>query len=152
MIKFLLLNGPNLNLLGTREPEKYGNTRLEDIEQATHSYLAEHKITLESFQSNAEHELINKIHEAKSSKVAYILFNPAAYSHTSLALRDALLAVDIPFSEIHLTNPKQRESFRHFSYFSDIAQEVVSGLGAQSYQIAAEKAVEFIQSPSTSGV
>lgn len=146
MIKFLLLNGPNLNLLGSREPEKYGHDSLASIEQSTQQYLQRFQIALECFQSNAEHLLIDKIHAAKNNDIAYILFNPAAYTHTSVALRDALLAVAIPFSEIHLTDPKTREPFRHHSYFSDIAQSVVSGQGAKGYEIAAKQAAEYVLS------
>lgn len=146
MIKFLLLNGPNLNLLGSREPEKYGHSTLSSIEQATEQCLKSYQIALDCFQSNAEHSLIDKIHAAKNNDIAYILFNPAAYTHTSVALRDALLAVAIPFSEIHLTDPKLREPFRHHSYFSDIAHSVISGQGAKGYEIAAKQAAEYILS------
>ncbi|WP_144392790.1 type II 3-dehydroquinate dehydratase [Pleionea sediminis] len=142
MRTFLLLNGPNLNLLGTREPEKYGSATLEEIELQVQSCLSKYKINVECFQSNAEHLLIERIHSAKNEEINYILFNPAAFTHTSVALRDALLAVDIPFTEIHLTDPKSREPFRHHSFFSDIAKEVVSGLGAKGYLIAAENAAQ----------
>ena len=144
-MRFLLLNGPNLNLLGKREPGIYGNTTLKDIEQQTTAILAKHGILLECFQSNAEHELINKIHAAQTQDIQHILFNPAAYTHTSIALRDALIAVNIPFTEIHLSNPKSREEFRHHSYFSDIAVEVISGMGADSYYTAAKNAAQQIE-------
>ncbi len=140
MTKFLLLNGPNLNLLGSREPEKYGHKTLSDIENDTRQALQASSIELDCFQSNAEHELINKIHAAKNENVEYILFNPAAFTHTSVALRDALLAVSLPFTEIHLTDPKTREPFRHHSFFSDIAEEVISGQGPDGYRVAAEQA------------
>ncbi|NVJ60640.1 MAG: type II 3-dehydroquinate dehydratase [Gammaproteobacteria bacterium] len=148
-MRFLLLNGPNLNLLGTREPSIYGSETLEEIENHTQALLGKAGITLECFQSNAEHELINKIHQAKQDSVDYILFNPAAYTHTSIALRDALIAVEIPFTEIHLSDPKSREEFRHRSFFSDIAVEVVSGLGANSYYTAVEHAVKTIKEQNT---
>ncbi len=146
MTQLLLLNGPNLNLLGTREPEKYGYDTLADIESRVTQLLESAGMSVSCFQSNAEHQLIDRIHAAKTEQVAYILFNPAAFTHTSVALRDALLAVDIPFAEIHLTDPKQRETFRHHSYFSDIAHQVVSGKGAAGYEIAAQQAIKFIQS------
>ncbi len=146
MTKLLLLNGPNLNLLGTREPDKYGHDTLGDIETRVTQILESAGMRVSCFQSNAEHQLIDRIHAAKDEEVAYILFNPAAFTHTSVALRDALLAVDLPFTEIHLTDPKQREAFRHHSFFSDIAQQVVSGKGAAGYDIAAKQAIQFLQS------
>ncbi|MCO7224659.1 type II 3-dehydroquinate dehydratase [Pleionea sp. CnH1-48] len=146
MPQLLLLNGPNLNLLGTREPEKYGHTTLEDIVENVKSVLAQHQIDLAHFQSNAEHELIERIHSAKQEDIRFIIFNPAAFTHTSVAIRDAILATDIPFIEVHLTNPHRREAFRHTSYFSDIAEAVIAGFGAKGYEFAALSAAEKINS------
>ncbi len=131
----LLLNGPNLNLLGTREPETYGHRTLEQIVNDVTATAAEHQITLSHFQSNAEHELINAIHNAQGN-IDFIIINPAALTHTSVALRDALLGVAIPFIEVHLSNVHARESFRHTSYLSDVAQGVICGLGEQGYTFA----------------
>ena len=142
MAKFLVLNGPNLNLLGSREPQHYGATRLVDIEtQLTQTaLLANHELSC--FQSNAEHELIEQIHQAGQHLVDFILINPAAFTHTSVAIRDALSAVKIPFIEIHLSNIHAREEFRRQSYFSDLAQGVISGLGPIGYQLALQAAIE----------
>jgi len=135
MASILILNGPNLNLLGTREPETYGNTTLADIEARLLRQLADaHQ--LEFFQSNTEGLLIDRIHQAGRDGVNFILINPAAFTHTSIALRDALLGVNIPFIEVHLSNVFAREDFRHHSYLSDIAVGVISGLGAQGYELA----------------
>ena len=136
----LLLNGPNLNLLGTREPETYGHLTLNDIVQSLSADAQALNVKLTHFQSNAEHELINKIHAARGN-VDYILINPAAFTHTSVALRDALLGVNIPFIEIHLSNVYSREPFRHHSYLSDIATGVICGLGAEGYPFALQAAV-----------
>ncbi|AZG97508.1 TPA: type II 3-dehydroquinate dehydratase [Proteus mirabilis] len=136
----LLLNGPNLNLLGTREPETYGHLTLDDIVQSLSADAQALNVKLTHFQSNAEHELINKIHAARGN-VDYILINPAAFTHTSVALRDALLGVNIPFIEIHLSNVYSREPFRHHSYLSDIATGVICGLGAEGYRFALQAAV-----------
>ncbi|HFK8541447.1 TPA: type II 3-dehydroquinate dehydratase [Proteus mirabilis] len=136
----LLLNGPNLNLLGTREPETYGHLTLDDIVQSLSADAQALNVKLTHFQSNAEHELINKIHAARGN-IDYILINPAAFTHTSVALRDALLGVNIPFIEIHLSNVYSREPFRHHSYLSDIATGVICGLGAQGYRFALQAAV-----------
>ncbi|HGN0112440.1 TPA: type II 3-dehydroquinate dehydratase [Proteus mirabilis] len=136
----LLLNGPNLNLLGTREPETYGHLTLNDIVQSLSADAQALNVKLTHFQSNAEHELINKIHAAWGN-VDYILINPAAFTHTSVALRDALLGVNIPFIEIHLSNVYSREPFRHHSYLSDIATGVICGLGAEGYRFALQAAV-----------
>ncbi|HEK0688236.1 type II 3-dehydroquinate dehydratase [Proteus mirabilis] len=136
----LLLNGPNLNLLGTREPETYGHLTLNDIVQSLSADAQALNVKLTHFQSNAEHELINKIHAAREN-VDYILINPAAFTHTSVALRDALLGVNIPFIEIHLSNVYSREPFRHHSYLSDIATGVICGLGAEGYRFALQAAV-----------
>ncbi|MGA0937759.1 MAG: type II 3-dehydroquinate dehydratase [Sedimenticolaceae bacterium] len=142
MANVLVLNGPNLNLLGTREPEKYGHDTLQNIEDRLASLASDHQIAF--FQSNVEGELINRIHQAQVDKVDFILINPAAFTHTSIALRDAMLAVNIPFIEIHLSNVYARESFRHHSYLSDIAVAVISGLGAQGYELALAAALSRV--------
>jgi 3-dehydroquinate dehydratase-2 len=134
MASILVLNGPNLNLLGTREPATYGSTTLADIEQRLRTLAEGH--TLAFFQSNHEGALIDRIHQAGREDVDFILINPAALTHTSIGLRDALLGVDIPFIEVHLSNVFAREPFRHHSYLSDIAAGVISGLGAQGYELA----------------
>ncbi|CAI1850389.1 type II 3-dehydroquinate dehydratase [Serratia proteamaculans] len=136
----LLLNGPNLNLLGTREPEKYGSTTLTEIVNRLENQASALDITLSHLQSNAEHALIDRIHQARGN-TGFILINPAAFTHTSVALRDALLAVQIPFIEIHLSNVHAREPFRHHSYLSDIAVGVICGLGADGYTFALQAAV-----------
>ena len=135
MAKLLLLNGPNLNLLGTREPEIYGHATLDDIATRLAQQADALGHRLDAFQSNAEHELIDRVHAARS-RVDFILFNPGAFTHTSVALRDALLGVGIPFIELHLSNIAAREPFRRQSYFSDIAIGTVMGFGATSYEIA----------------
>ena len=145
MSDLLLLNGPNLNLLGSREPEVYGGTRLADIEKRAKELAAELGHTLTAFQSNAEHELIDRIQNAAGERVDFIIFNPGAFTHTSIALRDALLAVDIPFIELHLSNTFQREAFRHKSYFSDIAQSCLFGFGAHGYELAVIAASRFAE-------
>ncbi|EXU75393.1 MULTISPECIES: type II 3-dehydroquinate dehydratase [Erwinia] len=137
----LLLNGPNLNLLGSREPEKYGKTTLAEIVSDLTSQADALKVKLSHLQSNAEYALIDRIHEAKGN-VDYIVINPAAFTHTSVALRDALLAVSIPFIEVHLSNVHAREPFRHHSYLSDIAAGVICGLGADGYSWALQTAVK----------
>jgi len=142
MAHVLVLNGPNLNLLGTREPEKYGHDTLQNIEDRLASLASDHQIAF--FQSNIEGELINRIHQAQVDKIDFILINPAAFTHTSIALRDAMLAVNIPFIEIHLSNIYARESFRHHSYLSDIAVAVISGLGAQGYELALAAALSRV--------
>lgn len=136
----LLLNGPNLNLLGTREPEKYGSTTLADIVSRLETQASELNVVLSHLQSNAEYALIDKIHQARGN-TDFILINPAAFTHTSVAIRDALAAVQIPFIEIHLTNVHAREPFRHHSYLSDIAVGVICGLGADGYGFALQAAV-----------
>jgi len=136
MAKILVINGPNLNLLGVREPEHYGRTSLDDINKKLTALAKEAGHELLSFQSNAEHELVDRIHLAAANGVAFIIINPAAFTHTSVALRDALAGVAIPFIEIHLSNIYAREDFRHQSYFSDLAAGVISGLGAQGYELA----------------
>ncbi|ADP11130.1 3-dehydroquinate dehydratase [Erwinia sp. Ejp617] len=142
----LLLNGPNLNLLGTREPEKYGHTSLEEIVSGLTLQANALGVTLSHLQSNAEHALIDRIHQAKGN-VDYIVINPAAFTHTSVALRDALLAVSIPFIEVHLSNVHAREPFRHHSYLSDISAGVICGLGVDGYSWALQTAVKRL-SPS----
>jgi 3-dehydroquinate dehydratase-2 len=146
MADFLLLNGPNLNLLGSREPEVYGATRLDDIEANCIDLAAELGHSLDCFQSNAEHELIDRVQKAASDGVAFIVFNPGAFTHTSIALRDAFLAVGIPFIELHLSNTFAREEFRHKSYFSDIAQSCLFGFGAYGYELALHAADQHIAS------
>ena len=136
MSDFLLLNGPNLNLLGSREPEVYGATRLDDIEANCIDVAKELGHSLDCFQSNAEHELIDRVQQASTAGVDFIIFNPGAFTHTSIAIRDALLAVAIPFIEIHLSNTFAREEFRQNSYFSDIAEGCLFGFGAYGYELA----------------
>ena len=144
MATILLLNGPNLNLLGTREPGIYGATGLAAIEQRLEQQAHQAGMELRCLQSNAEHELIERIHAARGEGVGFILINPAAFTHTSIALRDALKAVDIPFIEVHLSNVHAREAFRRHSYLSDIAVGVISGLGALGYELALRAAVEHL--------
>lgn len=136
MAKLLVIHGPNLNLLGEREPGHYGQETLETIDQRLQSSAASAGHSLECFQSNAEHGLVERIQAARHEGVAFIIINAAAYTHTSIALRDALSAVQIPFVEVHLSNVYRRESFRHRSYLSDIAMGVVAGLGPRSYDCA----------------
>ena len=143
MPKVLLLNGPNLNLLGSREPEIYGSTTLKEIEKKVTSILRGHEIECESFQSNSEGEIIDWLHKKRS--VDFMLLNPGALTHTSVGLRDAVLGVEIPFIEIHLSNVHKREEFRHQSYFSDIAIGALTGLGVKGYLLAAEFAVDYIE-------
>ena len=136
----LLLNGPNLNLLGTREPSVYGTDSLEAIEQRAAAVARESGHELVAFQSNAEHELIQRVQRARAEGIAFLIVNPAAFTHTSIALRDALLAAGLPFIEVHLSNPHARETFRRQSYFSDIAVGVISGFGAFGYETAVRAA------------
>ncbi|MEO1939259.1 type II 3-dehydroquinate dehydratase [Candidatus Thioglobus sp.] len=147
MSDILLLNGPNLNMLGTREPDHYGAQTLDDIVTSLTSLAEQADLTLEHHQDNSEVGLIEQIHKAHSNDTCYIIINPAAFTHTSVALRDALLAVNIPFIEIHLSNVYKREDFRKQSYFSDIAQGVISGLGAQGYEFAMNAAIKHIKQP-----
>ncbi|XBS69415.1 type II 3-dehydroquinate dehydratase [Acerihabitans sp. KWT182] len=140
-LHILLLNGPNLNLLGTREPDKYGHTTLVDIVSSLDALAKEKGVSFSHLQSNAEHVLIERIHQARGN-TDFIIINPAAFTHTSVALRDALLAVNIPFIEIHLSNVHAREPFRHHSYLSDIAVGVICGLGADGYHFAFQTAVK----------
>jgi len=141
MANLLLLHGPNLNLLGTREPEVYGGQTLELINQRLIDIADAAGHSLKALQSNAEHELIDSIHNAVSAGVDFIIINPGAFTHTSIALRDALLGVSIPFIEVHLSNVHAREEFRHYSYFSDIAEGVICGFGAKSYDFALDAAL-----------
>ena len=144
MATLLVIHGPNLNLLGTREPDKYGHDTLMSIDNRLRQLAGDRGHQLLHFQANGEGELVNRVHAASAEGVAFIVFNPAAYTHTSVALRDALLAVGIPFIEVHLSNVHAREPFRHHSYFSDIATGVISGLGSQGYDLALEAAMTRI--------
>ena len=139
--QILVLNGPNLNMLGTREPEKYGTLTLSQIVSRLNAEAETLNVTLDSLQSNAEYVIIDRIHQAKDN-IDYILINPAAFTHTSVAIRDALLAVNIPFIEIHLSNVHAREPFRQHSYLSDVAAGVICGLGADGYSYALQTAVK----------
>jgi 3-dehydroquinate dehydratase II len=145
MAKLLVLHGPNLNLLGVREPEIYGRDTLADINNrlAQRAQAAGHE--LDWFQSNAEHELIGRIHQARDEQVAFILINPGAFTHTSVALRDALAAVDIPFIELHMSNVHAREPFRRHSYLSDLAVGVICGFGSNSYRLALDAALAKLE-------
>ncbi|MCZ6709251.1 MAG: type II 3-dehydroquinate dehydratase [Gammaproteobacteria bacterium] len=145
MARILVLNGPNLNLLGSREPEIYGTDTLADIDARLQALgnAAGHEV--ECLQSNAEHELIDAIHAARSRGVAYIVINPGAFTHTSIALRDAFLGVEIPFIEVHLSNVHAREDFRQQSYLSDVARAVITGLGAQGYEFALQAAFKALE-------
>src|SRR5262245_48040685 len=142
MTSILVLHGPNLNMLGTREPQVYGHATLESINQRLAELAVGAGHHLQSLQSNAEHELIERIHAARSEGVSFIIFNPAGFTHTSVALRDALLAVGVPFIEVHLSNVHAREPFRHHSYFSDIAVGSIIGLGAVGYELALRAAAQ----------
>ena len=143
MSTILVLNGPNLNLLGSREPEHYGRETLESIKNRLSNTAQAAGHQLEFTQSNAEHELIELIHNARN-RVDFIIFNPAAFTHTSIALRDAILGVHIPFIEVHLSNVYSRDEFRRHSFFSDIAKGIISGLGAQGYELALQAALRHI--------
>lgn len=142
----LVINGPNLNLLGTREPEVYGKTTLDDITQKLQNQAANLGISLDSYQSNHEGELIDRVQKAKKDGVGFIIINPGGFTHTSVALRDALAGVAIPFIEVHLSNIHQREEFRKHSYFSDLAIGVICGLGAKGYELALAAIQEKITS------
>lgn len=143
MHQILVLHGPNLNLLGTREPEVYGYDTLDDINARLRA-AAPADVQIDAVQSNAEHELINSVHRAKQDGVSFIIINPGAFTHTSIALRDALLGVSIPFIEVHLSNVHAREEFRQTSYLSDVAVGVITGLGAKGYEFALAAAHERI--------
>ncbi len=145
MATILVLHGPNLNLLGSREPEVYGTDTLDDINDRLRALVEHAGHAFESFQSNAEHELIDRLHRARGS-AGFVVINPGAFTHTSIALRDAFLAVEIPFIEIHLSNVHSRESFRSKSYLSDVAVGVITGLGAQGYELAVQAAVSLLES------
>lgn len=145
MARLLLLNGPNLNLLGSREPQIYGSDTLAAIEKRLRAQARAAGHELSAFQSNAEHELIARIHGAPKARVAFLIFNPGAFTHTSIALRDALLGVSLPFIEVHLSNPRSREKFRRHSYFSDIASGCIVGLGPLGYELALQAAVHKLK-------
>jgi len=135
-MKILVLNGPNLNLLGTREPEVYGTDSLEDIENNLQSLALKNSINIDFYQSNSENALIERLHKAKQDSVDYIIINPGAFTHTSIALRDAFLGIDIPFIEVHISNIYSREEFRKKSYLSDISKGLITGLGVAGYEFA----------------
>jgi 3-dehydroquinate dehydratase II len=147
MARVLLLNGPNLNLLGTREPAVYGTDTLESIEKRSAAVAGELGHELIAFQSNAEHELVGRIHRARAEGVAFMIVNAGAFTHTSIALRDALLATGVPFIEVHLSNTHAREPFRRHSYLSDIAVGVITGLGAFGYEAAVRAAAQRLARP-----
>ena len=144
MTRLLLLNGPNLNLLGTREPGIYGAETLEVIERQAVQLARDAGAELLCFQSNAEHELIARIQQARAERIGMLIFNPGGFTHSSIALRDAVLAVGLPMIEVHLSNPQAREPFRHRSYFSDIAVGVISGFGALGYELAVRAACRHL--------
>jgi 3-dehydroquinate dehydratase II len=150
MQKILVIHGPNLNMLGSREPEHYGALTLAEIDRRLLAKADLAGVKLESFQSNTEGTLVDRVQAAKSAGVGFIVINPAAYTHTSVALRDALAAVAIPFIEVHLSNVHAREAFRHKSYFSDLAVGVISGLGADGYEFAVDAAVRLLSRPTVS--
>lgn len=143
MKNILVLHGPNLNLLGMREPEVYGHFKLSDVDRKLMELARDNNATLRHFQSNAEAALIERIHEARQDGTEFIVINPAAFTHTSIALRDALAAVAIPFIEVHISNVFAREPFRKESYFSDLAIGVISGLGVAGYELAVQYALEY---------
>jgi len=145
MAKLLVIHGPNLNLLGTREPEHYGTTTLTDIDTSLAETAQQAGHSLTCLQSNAEHELVDAIHQAQTDGIAWIIINPAAFTHTSVALRDALAAVKVPFIEVHLSNVHARETFRQQSYFSDLAQGVISGLGPYGYTLALLSVIDSLK-------
>jgi len=145
MKSILVIHGPNLNLLGTREPEVYGSTTLDEINASLSAFADKNGAKLSCFQSNAESALIERIHQARNDGTQFIVINPAAFTHTSVALRDALAGVAIPFIEVHLSNVHAREAFRKESFFSDLAVGVVCGLGAAGYQFAVQYALNYKQ-------
>lgn len=147
MSSILVLHGPNLNLLGTREPAVYGRDTLESINQRLAGLAVSSGHHVQTLQSNAEHELIERVHAARSEGISFIILNPGGFTHTSVALRDALLGVGIPFIEVHLSNVHAREPFRHHSYFSDIAAGVITGLGAVGYELAMRAAIARLAAP-----
>lgn len=146
MTQLVLINGPNLNLLGTREPEVYGTTTLGEVESRLEALALSAGHVLSYYQSNAEHELVERIHRARLENAAFIIINPGAFTHTSIALRDALVAVSIPFIEVHLSNIFAREAFRHRSYLSGVALGIISGLGPQGYELALQAALARLRS------
>jgi 3-dehydroquinate dehydratase-2 len=141
MARILVIHGPNLNLLGTREPEIYGTESLDDVNRGLEAVAEGRGVGIEFFQTNAEDAMVERVHRARSEGVSFILLNPGAFTHTSIALRDALLGVDIPFIEVHLSNVHSREPFRQHSYLSDVASGVIVGLGTQGYTLALEAAL-----------
>lgn len=145
MASILVINGPNLNMLGKREPEIYGRQTLADIIEDLEQLADEYNVRLRHFQSNAEHEIVNRVHQAMDDGTEFIIINPAAFTHTSVAIRDALAAVSLPFIEVHLSNIHKREAFRTHSYFSDLAEGVIAGLGSKGYELALEAAAERIR-------
>ena len=147
MARLLLLNGPNLNLLGSREPDVYGAETLASIEKRAAEVAQEVGHELTAFQSNAEHELIDRVHRARADGIGFLIFNPGAFTHTSVALRDAVMAVRLPFIEVHLSNTHAREAFRRHSYFSDIAVGVIAGFGALGYELAVRAAARHLARP-----
>jgi 3-dehydroquinate dehydratase-2 len=150
MSRLLVLHGPNLNLLGTREPAHYGSASLQEINDRLVALASTDGNDLHARQSNAEHDLVNWIQDAAQTDVDFIIINPAAFTHTSVAIRDALSAVEIPFVEVHLSNVHKREAFRKHSYFSDIALGVIAGLGARGYEYAYQFAVDHLQASGNS--
>lgn len=144
MAQILVLHGPNLNLLGSREPEIYGRTTLAEIDSALAQQALQAGHQVESLQSNAEHVLVDRIQAARTDGTAFVLINPAAFTHTSVAIRDALAATGLPFIEVHLSNPHRREPFRQHSYFSDLAEGVVAGFGAHSYYAGLDAALRHL--------
>jgi 3-dehydroquinate dehydratase-2 len=148
MTHILVIHGPNLNLLGTREPEIYGSDTLDDINQDLTSMAKQKDVALQTFQSNSEGDIVSCIQQARNEKVEFVIINPGAYTHTSIAIRDAFLATRLPFIEVHLSNVYAREDFRKHSYLSDIAVGVISGFGINSYRLAFEAASIHCQQPS----
>jgi 3-dehydroquinate dehydratase-2 len=144
MADLLLLNGPNLNLLGTREPEIYGSETLADVEAKVRAAAGAHELTVDALQSNAEAALIDRLHAAREDGTRFVLINPGAFTHTSIALRDALAGVALPFIEIHISNVHAREAFRRHSYLSDLAVGVICGLGVQGYELATAAAARHL--------
>ena len=145
MVDILVINGPNLNLLGTREPEIYGNESLSDVENSLKNLSNKNNIEIKFIQSNAEHEIIDSIQNAKSDGIKFIIINPGPLTHTSIALRDTFLSIQIPFIEIHISNIHKREEFRKKSYLSDISNGVIVGCGTRGYEYALQDAIEYIK-------
>lgn len=145
MSSILVINGPNLNMLGRREPLIYGRQTLADIIEELETIADDFAVRLWHFQSNAEHEIIERIHQAMDDGTEFIIINPAAFTHTSVAIRDALAAVNLPFIEVHLSNVHKREDFRQHSYFSDLAVGVIAGLGSDGYRFALEAAIKHLE-------